>query len=119
MSNNRDAWAMRELCSMSQKYNFVAMLVNPKPVSIGHNNMQKTHPIIARYNAFQKMHAEIDCLNGAPEEKIPGSTLFIWRKKGNGFGMAKPCPMCEQELKSKGVREVVYSTEEGFEIMKL
>ena len=119
ISSYRNTWALRELFSMSQKYNFIALMVNPKPVSIGFNNMSKTHPVVSRYNPLQKLHCEIDCLHSAPYEKIKGSTIFLWRKKGNGFGMAKPCAMCENEMRKYGVKEVVYSTEIGFEIMKL
>ena len=92
------------------------------PISIATNDLNKTHPLTYKHSPFKKLHAEIKCLRNAPQEKIEGSTLYVWRlRNDNGqWGMAKPCPICQEEIRQVGIKKVYYSTNEGnFEFMRL
>ena len=100
-----------------------------KVISTGHNS-NKTHPIQMHYNmeyrvsnneVWEKhsLHAEMMCLNkmenliDSPEySKVK---LYIYRKmKKKPFGMSRPCPACMQRIKDLGIKDIYYTTNDGF-----
>jgi deoxycytidylate deaminase len=93
-------------------------------ISIG-CNCNKTHPTQKYYNRYRKkddsllpkLHAEISCLNGIRHLDINFSKvkLYIYRiRKDQPFGLARPCPSCMAAIKDLGIREVYYTTNDGF-----
>ena len=93
-------------------------------VSVGCNS-NKTHPIQKKYNRYReesdvllpKLHAEIHCINQLRHLKINYSKvkLYIYRI-GNDkpFRMCRPCPSCMAAIKDLGIRDVYYTTNDGF-----
>lgn len=115
-----DEFASNILSKLNQRWKFLAIMTNGKPISIA-TNLEKTHPITERYfpNKNKRTHAEVRCLQKAPKEKIVGSTIYVYRLKKNGFGLSKPCTMCFNEMGAAGVKEVFYTTDSGFVRLKL
>ena len=121
-----------------QKIGCIAVF-NNKLIAQGFNQ-EKTHPIQKRYNAYRdnqedvldalpKLHAEITCLNQLAGKNIPYNKvkIYIYRIKINkidknnifSVGMARPCPACMEYIKSFGIKNIYFSTNEGFAYERL
>ena len=93
-------------------------------ISIGCNS-NKTHPTQKFYNRYReesdnmlpKLHAEINCLNQLKHLNINFAKvkLYIYRI-GNDreFRMARPCPSCMAAIKDLGIRDIYYTTNDGY-----
>ena len=95
-------------------------------------NTNKTHPIQKYYNfyrtdndAFQntdallpKLHAEINCINSIRHMNINFAKvkLYIYRLRNDDrpYGISRPCPSCMAAIKDLGIREIHYTTNDGF-----
>lgn len=94
-----------------------------KIISSGHNSASKTHPLQNKIdkNTFKCecagfLHAETDALIPLINNKtdLSKATLFVYRKMGMKFGMARPCPRCMSIIKQCGIKFINYSTDKGF-----
>lgn len=66
------------------------------------------------------LHAELGAILNVERKRTEGSTVYVVRVNSQGqLRMSKPCPMCEGALRFCGVKKVVYSVENGYEVMKL
>lgn len=88
-------------------------------------NTNKTHPVQKYYNRFRgsseaflpKLHAEINCLNQIKNLNINFSKvrLYIYRiRKDQPYGLSRPCPSCMAAIKDLGIREINYTSNDGF-----
>lgn len=92
-------------------------------------NCNKTHPIQKRYNKYRDLHtvgkceasptlhAEMSCLNQVKHLDINFSKvkLYIYRiRNDRPYGMSRPCPSCMAAIKDLGIRDVYYTTNDGF-----
>ena len=93
-------------------------------------NCNKTHPIQHYYNRYRKqsdsmlpkLHAEISCINQIKHLDIIFSKvkLYIYRiRNDQPFGLARPCPSCMAAIKDLGIRDVYYTTNDGYAYEKL
>lgn len=93
-----------------------ALYSRRKLISVGWNHT-KTHPLLfqgSKHRRQESRHAEFSVLLGVPKHLVVGSTVFVARvTKGGRVSMAKPCPSCQNLLKTAGVRKVYYSNPEG------
>lgn len=90
-------------------YRFGTILVKRRKVlSVGINRPKDSHTMSKHYR-FHSVHAEVDCLIGVPQNKIPGTTMYVYRfSRGGKPGISKPCELCEEILRDYGVRDVYY-----------
>lgn len=88
-------------------------------------NCNKTHPTQKFYNKFReesdsmlpKLHAEINCINQLKNLDINFSKvkLYIYRiRKDQPFGLARPCASCMAAIKDLGIRNIYYTTNDGY-----
>lgn len=88
-------------------------------------NCNKTHPMQQKYNKYRKkpygllpkLHAEINCLNSVKHFDINFSKvkLYIYRiRKDQPFGLARPCLSCMAAIKDLGVKDIYYTTNDGY-----
>lgn len=92
-------------------------------------NSCKTSPIQKRYNKARDykveagykntncVHAEVACLSKIRYLDIDFSKvkLYVYREHKNGVKtLARPCPACQKMIKDMGIREVWFTTENGF-----
>lgn len=88
-------------------------------------NSNKTHPIQMHYNRYRnksefllpKLHAEINCINSIKDYEINFSKvkLYIYRiRKDQPFGISRPCPSCMAAIKDLGIRNIYYTTNDGY-----
>lgn len=97
-------------------------------------NCNKTHPTQKFYNRYRdnnyeqsesmlpKLHAEIGCINQIKGLDINFSKvkLYIYRiRKDQPYGLARPCPSCMAAIKDLGIKDIYYTTNDGFSYEKL
>ena len=93
-------------------------------ISIAYNT-NKTHPMQKYYNRYReesdvmipKLHAEINCLNQLKHLNINFSKvkLYIYRiRNDRPYGMARPCPSCMAAIRDLGIRDIYYTTNDGY-----
>lgn len=100
-----------------------------KVIAEGHNS-NKTHPIQKIYNEGYRvkdnefwpnhsLHAEMACLVEAEKllskEELSKAALYVCRtRKITPYGLARPCPACMKRIKDLGIKQIYYTTNEGF-----
>lgn len=91
-------------------------------------NSDKTHPMQDLYNKYRfknnggkylpsKVHSEVNALNKIKYLDIDFSKvhLFVYRELKDGQrAMARPCPACMKAIKSFGIRNIWYTTADGY-----
>lgn len=88
-------------------------------------NTNKTHPMQKYYNRYReesdamipKLHAEINCLNQLKHLNINFSKvkLYIYRiRNDRPYGMARPCPSCMAAIRDLGIKDIYYTTNDGY-----
>lgn len=93
-------------------------------------NCNKTHPSQKFYNRYRKhsdnmlpkLHAEINCINQIKHMDINFTKvkLYIYRiRNDQPFGMARPCPSCMAAIKDLGIRDICYTTNDGYSFERL
>ena len=93
-------------------------------------NCNKTHPMQKFYNKYRiksdnmlpKLHAEISCINQIKHLGINFSKvkLYIYRiRKDQPFGLSRPCPSCMAAIKELGIRDIYYTTNDGYSYERL
>ena len=93
-------------------------------------NSNKTHPMQKFYNRYRKesdtllpkLHAEINCINQLKHLDINFSKvkLYIYRiRKDQPCGMARPCSSCMAAIKDLGIKNIFYTTNDGFAYERL
>jgi len=104
--------AKRESESGYGKYRLGAAITDKKGNLIGRGyNRPVTHPTFGNTHSGN-LHAEASALVSALKsgKSLHGGTCYVYRSGGN---LAKPCPCCEEFLRSHGISKVVYSCNEG------
>lgn len=103
------------------------LIYKGKVMSVGWNT-DKSSPIQKQFNALRDLdttqctvrhgtHSEMLCLIRAKDLEIDFSkaSLFTYRKKRDGTaGNAKPCPACAEYIKQLGIKNIYYTTDEGY-----
>lgn len=88
-------------------------------------NCNKTHPIQKFYNKYRigsdamlpKLHAEINCINQIKHYNINFAKvkLYIYRiRNDQPYGMSRPCPSCMAAIKDIGIKDIYYTTNDGY-----
>ena len=88
-------------------------------------NSNKTHPVQKIYNRYReysdempaKLHAEINCLNQLKHLNINFSKvkLYIYRiGNDKAYRMSRPCPSCMAAIKDFGIRDIYYTSNDGY-----
>lgn len=89
-------------------------------LSVGHNWLFKTHPLIRRYDEHKTLHAECHAILSYPhKDKLKGAEIFVYRKAKGGMANAKPCPCCMSIIKLFGIKRVWYSIENAIGVFKV
>ena len=84
-------------------------------LSVGTNSYSKTHPIQAHYAKLAGMdykiylHAEIDAIIKCPcIDKA--HRIVVVRYTRSGFGMAKPCPICQLAISNTPIKRIEWTS---------
>lgn len=93
-------------------------------------NCNKTHPTQKYYNRYRKpsdsmlpkLHAEISCLNQLKHFNLNFTKirLYIYRiRKDQPYGLSRPCPSCMAAIRDLGIRDIYYTTNDGYAYERL
>ena len=83
-----------------------------KILSIGINNLRKTHPIAKFFNyRFYNIHSELMAILNYRKQDFSNLTMINIRLNKNKLMFAKPCRICQKLLKHYGVSTVIYSND--------
>lgn len=86
-----------------------------KILSYGHNRY--THGRnVGNINSF---HAEECTINKCTFKELKGATMYIARIASYGPAFSKPCKRCQLVLKSTGVKQVFFSSDDGIYCMPI
>lgn len=103
------------------------LIYKGKVMSVGWNST-KTSPLQRQLNRYRgydvdaseahnTLHAEVACLTKARDLDIDWgrASIFVYRiKKDGGSGLSYPCKGCMALIKSMGIKNIYYSTENGW-----
>lgn len=103
-----------------------------KPIGIGWNT-KKTHPLQFKYNKYREanigrkyiadehlpmLHAEIMALQDATRRfngDLSKCSIFVYSEKKDGYTrLTRPCKACSQQLKDLGIKNIYYTTNNGW-----
>lgn len=99
-------------------------------ISVGHNQ-RKTHPKQHRHNHLRfakcieamdstgSLHAEMHAVIRAERElsDLSKCKLFVYRSDRNGNrAMCRPCAACMDAITKAGIKEIQYTTNDGFAV---
>lgn len=108
-----------------------AILVYKKNIlAIGYNTL-KSNPTQKKYNKYRcvngrnfnvsehnnSLHAEMMCLNATKRLDIDWSkvSIFVYREHKDGsIGLSMPCRGCYKAIIDKGIKNIYYTTENGY-----
>ncbi len=100
LAGEHDADVTHQLCAL--------VVSKSKVLSIGYNQ-PKTDPISID-TTMQQLHAEMSAVKRCRPNELKGTTVIIARCRPSGKpGLAKPCEVCEDILRDRGVRKVFYT----------
>lgn len=114
----------RDIDSVGNQRLAAAIVKGNRVISFGHNK-RKTHPLQNRFSKNRHsiyLHAEIDSIKNALKElkveELSQCILIVVRTKKDGSsGLAKPCKGCMRAIESFNIKQVIYSTEDGYETL--
>jgi len=109
--------------SPSKKQVGAVLLSKGKVISTACNLEDKTHPVQARWarkaglDPKQYLHAEIAALVRC---RRPVDSIVVARVNSEGkLRNSRPCCLCQLGLRDAGIKQMFYSTNEGFICEKL
>ena len=105
----------------------VAVYADKVILARGHNT-ERTRTSQQKFNVYRvkdksnilekpaKAHAEIELYDKIKYLDIDFSrvSIYIYREKNRGTGMARCCPACMAAIKSLGIKKICYTTDEGY-----
>lgn len=106
---------------MEKRYTLKATTYNKsgQKISTGFNSYTKTHPLQKYFSEKAGdseyktcLHAELQALLRARGKHIHGIKVERIEKNGK-FGMAKPCASCQEAIKAFGVKQVIFTNQNG------
>ena len=130
----------REIAKTSDfdHFHLGCILVYKHRILAAASNTNKTHPQQKYYNQFRQfrkgpkpclhtMHAEIAAINSIPypvgiEVDWKNVDIYVYRIAPglrSKHGMARPCAGCMAALKKLGIRNIYYTTDDGYAYERL
>jgi deoxycytidylate deaminase len=89
-----------------------------KIIGMGSNKI-KTHP--KSNHPFSMTHAELSAILSADNSKeVEGCDIYVYRETKDGiYANSQPCQHCESLLKSFGIKNVIHTVKNGYNLKKL
>jgi len=85
----------------------VVIAYGNKIISVGVNNVYKTHPMSTTYSNF--IHAELDAILSAKGDDLTNTTIYIRRSGAKEAPLhSRPCQHCYALIKRFGIKHMVY-----------
>lgn len=108
------AVAAAKLSPGVRRYRVGAALYQRKRLLTVGSNSLKTHPKVLKHFEYPYLHAECEAILRAGLDNCEDTTLIVARLRMDGsFGLAKPCECCEALARDVGIRDVIYTRNDG------
>jgi len=78
-----------------------------KILSIGYNEFG-THPIAIKTRQIS-VHSEMDAINRLGYSENDKLTLYVYRHRKTGAGLARPCGACMELIKKSNIKKIIYT----------
>jgi len=136
---NSDVRFFREAMREAEKSDFPRFHVGCVVTYKGHvisaaHNSEKTDPLQKEYNRYRhfkyqnhsevrhSLHAEIKALKSIPypvREQVEWKDVSVYTYRicpglSHGFGISRPCESCRKYIKDLGIRNIYYTTDDGY-----
>ncbi len=99
----------------NKNFRLGAVLVYKKKILTAKCNSYKTHPKVCRYYLWPTLHAEAAAILSLGLDNCEGTSLFVLRiLKNKDIAMAKPCSCCMKLILSVGIKNIFFTTSEGY-----
>lgn len=98
------------------QYKHSAMILyKGRPLSLACNT-NRTHPEVRRFSPVKTLHAEAAAIFKVKNrELLKNCTMIVYREDKQGHAsQSKPCEVCSAMLKHYGIKQVTYSTSNGW-----
>jgi deoxycytidylate deaminase len=85
------------------------------PIQQYHNRKRFDNQIFDTVNHY--LHAETDAIQQALRMRkvLDGAVIYVSRiNRDNKYGMCRPCPACIGAIRAVGIRDIFYTTPDGF-----
>jgi deoxycytidylate deaminase len=93
----------------TERYRVGAVIVSPKPISIGFN-CSKSHPKFSDGIRTYSLHAEVSAILKARTD-LSGGIIYVYREDRLGnVALAKPCDTCMEVILETGLKRIYYTT---------
>lgn len=114
----------------NKKYSIGCIITYKHRIISSGFNQDKTSPIQKKYNkerfsddTLHSLHAEISALIPLIKQSninFSKINLYTYREKKNGLlGNSKPCKSCMKLIKDLGIKNIFYTTDDGYTEEKL
>jgi len=128
MNDEKYFLAAKKVASMStfKRIHIGCVVVYKGNIISSGYNANKTHPLQMKYNKERfdanntphYIHAEIHALTSLindPTINWRRVHLYVYRiYNKTSFGLSRPCPSCMKLIKDLGIRNIHYTTNEGY-----
>jgi tRNA(Arg) A34 adenosine deaminase TadA len=111
--------------SIYGQFNHGAVLVKGGSIINTSFNKNKTSSFARKFRNVDRdgiatRHAELSCILNLNRSQTKGAVVYCVRiGRAGDLRISKPCSMCENALKFTGIKKIIYSTNDGFAILKL
>lgn len=108
-----------------------AIISSRKIVSVG-TNRWRTHTKQKKYTPYRyldpydvdvdvsRCHAEMDAIIKAGRTDLSGASIYVYRQDKNGdLANCKPCGACMQAIKEAGIKQVFYTSKDGYNHLEI
>ncbi len=90
------------------RFHLVSLITKgSKVLSVGYNEYG-THPVAVKTRQVS-VHSEMDAINRLGYTENDKLTLYVYRHRRTGAGLAKPCAACMELIKKSKISKVIYS----------
>ena len=94
-----------------------AALVYKKQILTVKTNTGKTHPKLI-INPYPYLHAETNCILSVGLDNCHGATIYVARiLRNKHIALSKPCNNCMYWIQLSGIKQVYYTTEDGYKCL--
>lgn len=107
----------RELQNGLRQRHVAGLYRGKKLISLAHNQpiSDSYHYKFSKSQRAQFRHSESACIKQVQfRDDLSEMTLYVARAELNGApGLSRPCPSCQECIREKGIRRVIYSIKNG------
>ncbi len=98
------------------RFRLAAVIVDShKRILAARHNQLKTHPKLCKYFPWPYCHAEAYAILSLGMDNCLDKSIYVIRVyRNNEIALAKPCQYCMELIKEVGIKNIYYTTHDGY-----